>query len=125
MSLARLLSGAFILLVPMWTAVAYPPAPVFRQSAEILPVGKWTVEFANGVVETCEMSKNGSLSVTEPNRTSTGKPEAKDGAVVIAFEDDRLERWTVVGKRMVVEHWYPASQYPSGARVLGIGNRSP
>jgi hypothetical protein len=44
----------------------------------------------------------------------------KDGAFVIACEDDRLERWTPVGKRMVVENWYPGSRVPVATAVLGI-----
>jgi hypothetical protein len=56
----------------------------------------------------------------EPLRTAAGKAEAKDGSVVIVYQDDRVERWTPVGKRMVVEHWYPGSRFPSGTPVLGI-----
>jgi hypothetical protein len=39
---------------------------------------------------------------------------------VIVCDDDRVERWTAVGQRMVVEHWFPAAQFPSGTPVLGI-----
>jgi hypothetical protein len=88
-------------------------------------VGKWTVEFSNGVVETCELRANGTASVVEPKRSSAGKALARDGAVVIRFEDDRMERWRVRDRRVVVEHWFPASRYPSGPRVLGIAKRSP
>jgi hypothetical protein len=95
------------------------PAP-----ADGLPAGKWTAEFANGVVETCEIKKDGTTSVVEPRRTAGGKVTARDGAFVIACEDDRLERWTPVGKRMVVEHWFPASQVPVVTPVLGIAERA-
>ena len=47
----------------------------------------------------------------------------KDGAIVITFDDDRTERWTPVGKRMVVEHWYLSAQYPCCKPVLGIAER--
>lgn len=40
--------------------------------------------------------------------------------VVIFFCDDRGEKWTVVDAQMVVEHWFPAAQYPTGPKVLGI-----
>jgi hypothetical protein len=99
--------------------VPAPPAP------EGLPVGKWRVEFANGVVETCEINRDGTTSVVEPRRTAAGKVTARDGVFVIACEDDRLERWTPVGKRMVVEHWYPGSQVPVVTPVLGIAERAP
>jgi hypothetical protein len=87
-----------------------------------LPIGKWTIKFANGVVETCEVCKDGSASVVEPKRTSSGKVCIHDGAVVIYFDDDRVERWTTVGERQVVEHWFPASQFLTAAPVLGIAD---
>jgi hypothetical protein len=88
--------------------------------ADGLPVGRWNVEFANGVKEACEVRKDRTASVVEPLRTSTGKAEVKDGSVVIVYQDDRVERWTPVGKRVVVEHWHPGARYPSGTPVLGI-----
>ena len=99
-----------------------PPAP---EADDGLPIGTWTVEFANGVVETCEIKKDGTASVVEPRRTASGKVTVKDGAFLVAFEDDRLERWTPVGKCLVVEHWYPASKIPVVMPVLGIGERTP
>jgi hypothetical protein len=89
----------------------------------VLPVGEWSIEFANGVIETCEIRKDGTASESEPNRKSDGKAVAKDGAIVIAFDDDRTERWTAVGKRMVVEHWFPSAKFPCGTPVLGIADR--
>jgi hypothetical protein len=84
---------AVLLFLPLF-APADPPAR--------MPEGKWRVEFANGVVETCAFEQ-GTATESEPLRTSTGRPAAQDGAVV-AFEDDRTERWTAVGKKWVVEH---------------------
>lgn len=89
-----------------------------------LPVGRWSVGFANGVTQTCVIRKDGTTSVVEPRRASSGKAAVKDGSVVIVYDDDRVERWTSVGQRLVVEHWYPAAQFPSGAAVLGIADRS-
>jgi hypothetical protein len=108
---------ATILLFPLF-APADPPAP----PAE--PVGKWRIVFANGVVETCAFEQ-GTATETEPLRSSTGKLVAQDGSVVIAFEDDRTERWTAVGKKWVVEHWFPSSEYPAGKPVVGIAKRQP
>jgi hypothetical protein len=105
-----------ILVVPVF-APADPPA-----SNE--PIGKWQVKFANGVVETCAFEQ-GKASETEPLRTSTGKLVLEEGAVVIAFEDDRTERWTAVGTKWVVEHWFPSSSYPTGRPVVGIAKRHP
>lgn len=89
-----------------------------------LPVGRWTVEFADGSIEACEIGADGTASVSEPQRSSTGKAKQQDGGLVlVVFNDDRTERWTAIGKRFVVEHWFPASQFPSVAPVLGIAER--
>ncbi len=120
MSIRRVLLAACAALAFSLTSVGDPPKP---DAAEGLPDGKWSVEFANGVVETCEIKKDGTASVVEPLRSSAGKVTVKDGAFLIACEDDRLERWTPVGKRMVVEHWFPGSQVPVVTPVLGIAER--
>jgi hypothetical protein len=84
--------------------------------------GEWNVEFTNGVKEVCQISKDRTASVAEPLRTADGKVEVHDGSVVIVYQDDRVEGWTPVGKRMVVGHWYPGARRPSGTPVLGIAD---
>ena len=117
--------AAFVSLVLSLPAAARAPAPFPRPHARTDPLaGKWTVTFSNGVVETCEVRTNGTASVVEPRRSSAGKARARNGGVVIFFRDERVERWTVKGQRVVVEHWFPASNYPSGGRVLGVARRS-
>ena len=98
------------------------PAPAAAPAS--LPVGLWSIGFANGVSEACVVRADGTASVLEEKRKTDGKAEVKEGAVVIFFEDDRVERWTPVGREMVVEHWYPAARFPAGPSVLGIGKRS-
>jgi hypothetical protein len=88
-------------------------------------VGRWSVTFANGVIETCDVKAEWTASESEPKRSANGKSEVKDNALVITFADGRVERWTAVDKRVVVEHWFPAAAYPAGARVLGIADRVP
>jgi hypothetical protein len=95
-------------------------AAVKRQLAAFK--GKWNIQFTNGVKEVCQIHKDRTASVAEPLRTSNGKVEVRDGSVVIVYQDDRVERWTPVGKRMVVEHWYPGARFPSGTPVLGIAD---
>ena len=87
-----------------------------------LPVGKWNVEFANGVAEKVEVKKDATATVTEPARTADGKVTSLQGAFLVVYDDDRVERWTPVGKRMVVEHWFPAAQFPNGTAVRGIAD---
>ena len=89
-----------------------------------MPQGKWQVEFANGVIESCEFRADRSVAVAEPQRTSAGRMEVDNGDVIIVFDDDRTERWTAVGKRYVVEHWFPGSRLPKAAPVLGIAERT-
>jgi hypothetical protein len=89
-----------------------------------LPVGKWNVEFTNGVIEVCSIGNSGDSTVEEPRRQSNGMAVVKEGSVVITFNDDRIERWTPVGKRFVVEHWFPGSQRTAVTPVLGIAERA-
>jgi hypothetical protein len=89
-----------------------------------LPVGKWNVEFTNGVTEVCVIGNGGWAVVDEPQRRSRGTVVVKGGSVVMTFNDDRIERWTSVGKRFVVEHWFPGSQFPTATPVLGIAERT-
>jgi hypothetical protein len=109
---------ALALVVPFFTA-GDPPKP---PATDGLPTGKWQIEFTNGVVETCAFDRDSATEV-EPLRSSNGKATVNDGSVVIAFEDDRTERWTKVGKRWVVEHWCPSSAFPAGKPVVGIAEQ--
>ncbi len=93
-------------------------------SGPILPVGKWKVEFANGVAETCAIRDRGTAYVIEPLRTSIGSASVESGSFMLRFEDDRVERWTPVGTRMVVEHWFPGSQFGKAKPVLGVADRA-
>jgi hypothetical protein len=54
-----------------------------------------------------------------------GKAQVIGGSIVITFNDDRIERWTLVGKRSVVEHWFPGSRLPASTPVLGIAELAP
>jgi hypothetical protein len=88
-----------------------------------LPVGHWAVAFTNGVVERCEIRRDGTATVVEPRRTAEGKAVVRGGSVVLTYRDDRVERWTAVGRRMVVEHWFPGARFPCAAPILGIAER--
>jgi formylglycine-generating enzyme required for sulfatase activity len=92
-----------------------------------LPVGRWKVEFTNGVTEVCDIFDfdGGHVTVDEPRRRSRGTVVVKHGSAVITFRDDRTERWTSVGKRFVVEHWFPGSGFPAATPVLGIAEHTP
>jgi hypothetical protein len=87
--------------------------------------GRWSVNFANGVhqVHVLNNDYTATVSAHVHKWSSRGRVELKGESVTITYRDDRVERWTPVGDRMVVEHWYPASKVPVIAPVLGIGER--
>ncbi|HKA06723.1 MAG TPA: hypothetical protein VKD71_05655 [Gemmataceae bacterium] len=98
-------------------------APRLKTPDPTLPLGTWRVEFANGVVERCEIGPDGAASVVEPLRSSPGKWTLRDKSVVIASDDNRTERWTQVDGKWVVEHWCPSSEFPHGHAVVGSAAR--
>ena len=103
-----------------WRAEQIAQAVVARS----LPVGTWNVEFANGVTEVCWIGNDGTASVDEPRRRSGGKAVVQGRSAVVTFDDDRLERWTWEGGRLVVEHWFPSSQFPTATPVVGVAKRT-
>ena len=50
-----------------------------------LPVGKWNVDFTNGVTEVCDVFNfdGGHATVDEPRRRSRGKVVVKGGSIVM------------------------------------------
>jgi hypothetical protein len=91
------------------------------------PAGEWKVEFANGVTQLCDVftfDGERHATVEEPQRRSRGRVEVSGGSVVMTFNDDRIERWTQVGDRFVVEHWFPGSRRATATPVLGIAERA-
>jgi hypothetical protein len=119
---------AAVLLLPQASGGRTLPSPVEGPETRpevTLPVGSWRVEYANGVTEVCDIQKDGTASVVEPVRIPGGKAVATGGAVIILFDNGRVQRWTPVGKRLVVEHWFPGSRFPTAAPgVLGIAERA-
>ena len=117
------MSRSLIVLTALVVPLLLAAAPRLRTSDPAHPVGKWRITFANGVVEACHIDPDGSAQVAEPLRASPGRWKEVDGAVVVTFDDDRVERWKKVGPRWRVEHWYPAAAYPAGPPVVGTAKR--
>lgn len=86
--------------------------------------GHWRAEFANGIVQTYTLSADGSATVDAGAWHDTGTVEKGNGYFIVRFSEDRAERWTRVGGRMVIEHWFPASRLPTEPPVLGIAEQS-
>jgi hypothetical protein len=100
---------------------ARPPAP---SPADKRLVGRWRIEFDNGVTAVCEVGEDRTASFVERALPKYfGKAMFKDGANVIEYDGGRTERWTPVGERMIVEHWWPGADYPAARPVLGIADR--
>jgi hypothetical protein len=77
------------------------------------------------VTEVCDIGKDGTASVVEPVLISGGKAVVNGSSVRMVFENGRVQRWTPVGKRFVVEHWFPGSQFPTATPgVLGVAERA-
>lgn len=132
----RLLAIMTVATVLIRTDVSGPlippgPNPMPRPESQTspkasLPDGKWRVEYANQVSEMCEFHKDGTAFIIEPVRIPGGKATVNNGSFVIVFENGRIQRWTPVGKRFAVEHWFPGSRFPTaGPGVLGIAERAP
>ncbi len=92
---------------------------------DVISAGRWDVKFENGVVECCSIEKDQTASVLETHRKSAGKSEVSNGSLLIVYDDDRVERWTAVGRKAIVEHWFPGSAYPRGRPVFGIAEAVP
>jgi hypothetical protein len=120
-----LLIGAFFVFFPIsgWGAEPLDLSWKDSEPRPSLPIGKWKVEFANGVTELCNVEKNGSASVIDPVRID-GKAVVNGNSVLMLFENGRVQRWTAVGNRFVVEHWFPGSAFPTATvGVMGIAER--
>lgn len=115
------LVGAAVLVAPGVRADV--PAADRTARASTLHVGKWNVTFTNGVIETCHIGNAGTSTVVEPLRRSNGRAEIRGGSVVLRFNDDRVERWTPVGRWFFVEHWASGSLFPTGTPVVGVAER--
>jgi len=62
--------------------------------------------------------------IVEPLRI-VGKAVVNGGSVGIPFDNGRFQRWTPVGMRIVVQHWFPGAEFPTTTPgVLGIGHRA-
>lgn len=119
--MARLFLIAVVVLLVTTASDGRPQVPPAVGTK--LPVGRWNIEFANGVRQACEVGEDGKAWAVEPLRASPGKAKVEGQAVTMTFQDGRVERWTPVAQTMVVEHWCPAAEYPTGTPVLGIARR--
>lgn len=113
---------AFLIALPQLGAA--PKLPDRHRGPAGGIVGQWRVVFENGVQETCEVGETNVMTVREPLRSSRGPVDCVGRSAVVRFEDGRLESWQLKAGRMVVEHFFPASNYPLGPSIHGTATRA-
>lgn len=85
--------------------------------------GTWTVRYSDRHTRTYTIASDGSTFYHEANRQ--GKLFAKDGDVLLDFRDGRLERFELIDSKLRIEHFNPATRYPDGRPILGVGEWQP
>ena len=91
--------------------------------------GKWAGYFQNGVQQTVEVAPDGSVKVTEPNRTATGRmvETATPNVMEVRYSDDRVERWSLSSPPAMnfarVEHWVRADDVDRIPPVTGSASK--
>lgn len=83
-----------------------------------LPIGKWQMIKDGSVFGSYEFRRDGSVMWTEAIRQAVGKATVMDDAILVVYQDDRTEKITPFGPRLIVEHWHPSSQYPASRPVF-------
>lgn len=82
--------------------------------------GVWRVAYRNGAIRTYVFQPDGKVQFVEVNLHCTlcTRPE-----VLLSFDDGKIERLWISGDEFRVEHWNPATDYPGGEPLTGIGRR--
>jgi len=88
-----------------------------------IPVGEFQVTFMNEVIENCEFAEDATVKVTQGNRASVGRAEVNDGKILVRYEDDRIEQWSLIDGAYFVNHWHPISSWPDKGRVMGLAEK--
>jgi len=83
------------------------------------PFGKWQMITSSGpyaptsILGTYDFRSDGTVFWKEKARQAFGKVTIRDGVILVVYPDDRTERITPSGPRLLIEHWCPSSNYPS------------
>ena len=91
--------------------------------------GNWTGYFQNGVNQTVDIQPDGTVKVTEKNRTATGRMVETGEANVmeVRYSDDRVERWRLSNPPSLdhakVDHWSRADDVDRIPPVTGSASR--
>ena len=82
--------------------------------------GTWAVQYANQTKREYVITADG--TVTDQDRRQ-GRLKRRGGSALLDFGDDKLERLQLGrnDRQLLVEHYSPASTFPKGKPVLGVG----
>ena len=89
-----------------------------------IPVGSFQVSFMNGVVETCEFAEDATVKITQNNRASVGRAEVSDGKIIVRYDDNRIEQWSLIDGAYFVNHWHPVSSWPDQRSEMGLAEKN-
>lgn len=87
------------------------------QAAGLLVLGKWRVTYLGGGTRTYVIERGGVVKLPAENRSG------RLNSGTINLGDGKLERWTPVRDKVFVEHFDPASDFPTRPSQLGIGTQ--
>lgn len=90
--------------------------------------GVWSVKYTNGTVRTYSITAEGGLSVIEENGVRitprTAKISLKGSDFMVESAEGTIERLTLAGNKLTVEHYNPKTNYPSGVPLRATGTRT-
>ena len=110
--------AAVLLLAALGCATVHT-APQMPAGSDL--AGTWRVTYTNNAVRTYEVGSDDTVRFLEENRHARVQ---RGEEVLLRFADGKIERWTLAGRRLFVEHWDPASKYPQRPpSVIGSGVR--
>ena len=98
-------------------AAAFSPAlPRFR--------GSWTLHFTNGATRVHRMKATGEVDTSEGEDFRT-QLERKGVDWILDFPGAEIERASLIGDRLFIEHWSNSQSFPRGQPdILAVGGRS-
>jgi hypothetical protein len=87
--------------------------------------GDWAFQYTNGAVHHYTIEADGAVFWTDPSPKKKLKTAMRGKVFIFEFPDDNiLERITVSGNELQIDHYTPKSNYPQGAPATrGSGKR--
>ncbi len=92
--------------------------------------GNWSIKYANGATRTYSITADGTLTEIAENGAKIAPKSAKitlKGTDFIVEVDggSKIERLTLSGSKLMIDHFNPKTTYPAGAPALrAIGTRA-